>query len=79
MKPKLLRSSSDPTQWSLTIKSILLALVPLIMTLSGAQEAELMPIIDSIGEVVFYLTSLLSALGVIYGGARKIINGRWSA
>jgi len=68
---KLFKSSADPEKLSLTVKSTLLAMVPVILVLSkqffklDLSEKDLMDAITAI-------TGLVAAGGVVYGVARKI-------
>lgn len=76
---KLLASSSDPKKLSMTIKAVLLALVPVFIVVTGMQEADVLGFIDQIVDVVFYGSALVSAFMGLYGLARKAYLGRWSA
>ena len=76
---KFLTSSTDPNKLSLTIRGILLAILPIIMVFTGLTEAEIQPIIDGIVQLVFLLTAIVSAGQVVYGAIRKLYIGRWSA
>lgn len=78
-KPKIIRSSADPTQVSMTVRGILLALVPVVMATTGITEAVANEFIDSVVQVVFLGTSLLSAVWTLWGLARKVYNRRWAA
>ena len=73
-----LSSSADANKISLTVKGILLSLVPIIMILTGLTEAEIQPIIDTIVQIVFLATTMISAGQVLYGLMRKIYLKRWS-
>lgn len=68
-KYPILGSSQDPTKLSLTIKGVLVALVPIIITVGQAQgwpvtEGDLMNVVESI-------TGIVAAVAVIYGVFRK--------
>ena len=71
-KYPLLGSSVDPNQISLTIKSLGIALVPVIlaiMRMSGNEsivENDLVQVINAIATIV-------SMAGVVYGVSRKLI------
>lgn len=66
--PKL-GSSQDPDKLSLTIKGLLLALVPVIITISQAYN---LPITESdLVSLVNNLVAIVSAAVVIYGIVRK--------
>lgn len=73
-----LSSSADANKISLTIKGILLSLVPIIMISTGLTEAEIQPIIDTVVQMVFLATTIVSAGQVLYGLMRKIYLKRWS-
>lgn len=73
-----LSSSADANKISLTVKGILLSLVPIIMIMTGLTEAEIQPIIDTIVQIVFLATTMISAGQVLYGLMRKIYLKRWS-
>lgn len=76
---KLITSSSDPKKLSLTIKGILVAIVPIVAVLLGLPEADLQPLINGIVDVVYAGSALISAVMVVYGAGRKVYNQRWSA
>ena len=69
--PRLLGSSVDPTQLSLTIKGAL-GLVATILVAYGASQADLNGLIEQITNSVLLITELVSLVVAIYGGARKI-------
>lgn len=73
-----LSSSADANKISLTVKGILLSLVPIIMISTGLTEAEIQPIIDTVVQMVFLATTIVSAGQVLYGLMRKIYLKRWS-
>lgn len=73
-----LSSSADANKISLTVKGILLSLVPIIMIMTGLTEAEIQPIIDTFVQIVFLATTMISAGQVLYGLMRKIYLKRWS-
>lgn len=76
---KLLKSSADPEKLSTTVKGILLAIVPVIIMVTGLEQEEVNTLVNAIVQVVFLGASLISACQIIYGLARKIYLGRWSA
>lgn len=75
----LLTSSADPTKTSLFIRGILTALVPLVIALTGLNEADVNAFIDAVVNAAFYITGALAAAQVVYGLARKLYLGQWSA
>lgn len=79
MFDKIITSSSDPAKISATVKGILVAIVPIIMMVTGASEADTHNLINQIVNIVFYGTSLYSAVMVVFGIIRKAYHGRWTA
>lgn len=68
------KSSQDPARISLTVKGGLLAILPIIMVLTGIDEGSSNYFVDAITDIVFYGLSLVSAVGVVYGFGRKLYN-----
>jgi len=79
MFEKFIMSSADPAKVSVTIKGLLTAILPIIIMVSGAKEADVNMLVDAIVNVAFYGMSLVSAGITIYGLMRKLAMGRWSA
>lgn len=75
----LFTSSIDPNKISLTIKGLMLALLPALIYVTGVDEAQLTPLIDALVYVINVSVSLVSAWMIFYGLARKVYAGRWSA
>ena len=76
---KLLVSSTDPKQLSLTIKGALTLILPLAALLikaSGGQvdNQDLEGIIEVIGDIAFFAGSILSLGAIFVGAIRKIVN-----
>jgi len=74
---KYLSSSVDPSKLSLTVKGILVGIVPVAILLAkfkGVElaEGDLQPFIDSVGNVILMTGAALSAVWTIYGAARKL-------
>lgn len=74
----VLLSSADPRQMSLTIKGILVSLVPVIiavLNLTGVEMSSegLESVINTITAIVFLLGTVVSALMTIAGLMRKIV------
>ena len=69
---KFLTSSVDPSKLSLTIKGILLGVLPIFLVVTGMTEETIQPVIDGIVQIVFLVTSLVSAFQIVYGLIRKI-------
>jgi hypothetical protein len=76
---KLITSSADPRALSLTVKGILVAVLPFLLMVTGLPEADANAIIEVVVDVVFYGSTLLSLIMTGYGLIRKALNGRWSA
>lgn len=76
MKLQSLASSADATKVSLTVRGILLGIVPMVMLLFGITEAEAIAIVDVIVDIVFYGTTLISLVMTLYGLVRKFIKPR---
>lgn len=68
------KSSEDPARVSLTVKSALVAILPIVMMLTGVDDSESDLLINTIADIVFYGLSLVSAVGVVYGFGRKLWN-----
>lgn len=76
--PKFLASSINPQELGLTVKGVLVLLVPIILTLAGAAnwsigEGELQSIIDATVEVVIAVTTAISAIMILAGLIRKVL------
>lgn len=76
---KLLASSVDPKQLSLTVKGALILIVPLaavVIKAAGGEVAdyELEKIVDLITDLVFFAGSVVSLSAMLYGAVRKVIN-----
>jgi len=69
---KFLASSVDPSKLSLTIKGILLGILPIFLVVTGMTEETIQPIIDAIVQIVFLGTSFVSTFQIVYGLIRKI-------
>jgi len=79
----IIKSSADPRATSLTVKAALLGLIPFIMQALdiacdfGKQCYDLQPslfetIVSALADGTFYLLSLISVIGFVYGLGRKI-------
>ena len=75
----LITSSKDPRKVSLTVRGALTALIPVFLIVSGLSEADANALVDAIVDLVFWVTSIVSTVTVIWGLVRKIRFGRWSA
>lgn len=62
--PTFLTSSVDPTKLSLTVKGLLIALVPLAISLFGLDEADLLQFIEQV-------TLLIAGAVTLWGLVRK--------
>lgn len=72
-------SSADATKYSTTFKGFAIALIPIIMTVTGMTADDTQGWIDAIEQVIFFGTSAIAAIQVAYGLVRKLYLGRWSA
>jgi len=75
--PKFLTSSVNPEQLGLTVKAALVAIVPVVLVITGLThinlgQQELTEIIDGIVSLVVTGTALLSAVMGFIGVMRKI-------
>lgn len=68
-KYPILGSSQNPEELSLTIKSALLSLVPLIILIAKSSGIEIIEI-DLI-QFINVIFSILSSVGIVYGLIRK--------
>lgn len=79
----ILRSSANPQATSATVKFALLGLIPYIMQAAGIacqfghncvvlSPSLLELIASSVADATFYLLSLISIIGTIYGAVRKL-------
>jgi hypothetical protein len=76
---KLLASSADPKQLSLTIKGALVLMIPLASILIKAfggtvENQDLEQIVDAIADIAFFAGSIISLLTMFAGVIRKISN-----
>lgn len=76
---KLLASSIDPKQLSLTIKGALTLILPLAALLIKAAGGEvdnknLEQIVEVISDIAFFVGSILSLGAILVGAVRKIVN-----
>lgn len=72
-------SSVDAKQVSLTVRGFLLGIIPLAMALTGFTEADIVPVVDAIVQLVFLLLSVVSAVQVLVGLGRKLYLKRWTS
>lgn len=76
---KLITSSEDARKISMTIKGLLLSLVPVTMALTGLNEDAVVGVVTILNDLVFYGLMLLSTALTLVGALRKVKNRRWSA
>ena len=77
MLNKLIRSSVDPTKLSMTFRGFLVALVPLIIMVTGLNPDTVNSIADMLVEIVFIGATFYSSVLVLIGLIRKAYLGRW--
>jgi len=75
----LVRSSADPARLSLTIKGILVGVVPVIMAVAGLANIDIgsdkvSAIIDGIASLVQVVLALVAMVMTAYGIVRKLYN-----
>lgn len=86
----LLTSSADPQRTSMFVKASLFSLVPITMqalsftcglhlVCTDVTGDELKTVAETFANLVFFVTSAVSAFGAFYGLMRKLVLGRWSA
>lgn len=75
----LIRSSADPHKYSMAIKGALVAIMPIALYLTGIAEADFNAFVDAVVMIIYAVSSIIAALQVIFGVARKVKLGRWSA
>lgn len=76
---KLIRSSTDPKALSLTVRGILVSVLPIAIAVLGIDEAVANGIVDAVVNLVYYGASLVSVVMTLYGLIRKVKLKRWSA
>jgi hypothetical protein len=76
---KLITSSADPRALSLTVRGILVAILPVFLVVTGMDEMEANVILDRIVDIVFYGSALISVSFTAFGLIRKAVMRRWSA
>lgn len=75
----LIRSSADPRNTSLAIKGALVAIMPIVLYVTGIAEADFNIVVEAIVSTIFALSTIVSAVMTVYGIIRKVQFGRWSA
>jgi len=75
---KIFQSSSNPAKLSLTIRGILIGLIPLALLLSGVAGANLVQadfenLIETLIGAITAITMAVSAIATLYGVIRKIV------
>lgn len=79
MYNKLIRSSQSPEQLAMTVRGILVSLIPLAMFFFGIGQEAAQDFADVLVNLVFLLSSVFSTVLVAIGLIRKAANKRWSA
>ena len=75
----LLMSSTDRTKVSLAIKGISVAVIPVLIVLTGSNEADLNALVEVIIDVVYFGGAFISAAMTVSGIVRKVQLRRWVA
>jgi hypothetical protein len=70
-------SSADPQEISLSIKGVLVGLVPYVIAISGLAhlnvgQDQMTGLIDGVANVIQYALALVSGVMMVWGMARKI-------
>lgn len=74
MLNKFLASSIDPEKLSLTVKGILVGLIPLaLIVFPEITQIELQGAVDGIVNVIISVSIAISALATLMGALRKIV------
>lgn len=76
---KVLASSSDPKQLSLTVRGVLVTVVPLVavvIKVAGGEldDSSVQAIVDGVSEAVFLFGSAVSVVMMVAGLVRKVYN-----
>lgn len=76
--PNFLMSSVNPEQLGLTVKGFLLAIIPVVLALSGIAhwnlgQEELNSLVENITTVVIQLSGIASTIMIVWGATRKIL------
>ena len=66
------RSSADPAKLALTVRGLLVSIVPIIMIFSGLSEAEINPAIDAVVTLIEYGFMTVAAAMTLWGFLRKL-------
>ena len=65
-------SSADPSKYALTVKSMLVGVLPLLMLVTGTSQGEVNSLVEATSNIVFYGLSFVSSVGIVFGFARKV-------
>jgi len=76
---KLTRSSSNPQELSATVHGLLVAIIPLLIIFTGLSTEDINVFIDTVTDLVLVFSSGYALSVTLYGLARKVYNGKWSA
>lgn len=81
----LVNSSADPSKYSMAVKFALLGLVPYVLQATALacgfglphgcitlDQNALAAVVEALSNIVFWVLSILSALGFVYGFIRKL-------
>ena len=67
-----LYSSANPEKIALTVKGVLVGVLPVLMLVTNLDGESANSFVNAIQNVVFYTLSAVSSIGVAYGFLRKI-------
>lgn len=77
MLKKFYLSSVDPTELSMTVRGIIVGLIPLFIVITGIDPETVNTISDMIVEMVLIGATFYSLALVLFGLIRKAYLGRW--
>lgn len=74
------KSSADPTRLSLTVKGILIGVIPVVLMVApilglNLEEGSLKDLVNAIDQAFIALFGLAAAITTLYGLSRKIATG----
>lgn len=70
---KLLSSSYDSQKLALTVKGILVGIIPLLVLVTGVSEMEINGIIDPLIDLIEKGGLIVASIMTLYGAIRKIL------
>jgi hypothetical protein len=74
----LISSSSNPAAMGMTVRGVLVVLVPLIASLFGLGQDDSNALVEAIVQLVVSGMTLMGVAMTVFGLVRKLYLGRWS-